>query len=108
NKPAVLNCGPELPLPDGFDGFLIQAQARAADDLDIRHLASTVDFNIEKHGALVLGSASFFRVLRFLLIEQEWNGRVKTDAVSRATRGGGVRGFAGIVPRAVMQRRLRL
>ena len=56
----------ERPLLDGLDGFLIQAQAEAAADLDIVGAAVRPDFDRELDRALMAEQASLLTVLGLL------------------------------------------
>src|SRR6266550_1358274 len=60
---AVLHGRLEFPLPHGFDGLLVQAQAQTAGNANVARLAIGTDDQIENAGSLILRFAGFFGIL---------------------------------------------
>src|SRR5690349_4389950 len=57
---TVLVSRTEAPLVYGLDSFLVESQAQATQHLQIVSLAVGINFDVQHHGALILGAPRFF------------------------------------------------
>src|SRR3954470_14846679 len=61
---AIFRSRIELPGLHRLDGFFIQAEADTAGHFDVPRNAVSTNDQAKNHGALILGLAGFFRILR--------------------------------------------
>src|SRR5580692_4290064 len=64
---AVEQPGPKAPARNGFDGLLVQAQAKLLQHPDIADIAAGVHYDAQDHHALMLRLARFLGEFRFHL-----------------------------------------
>ena len=82
---AVFHARLEAPFLDGFDGFLIEAQAERADHFEIPRIPLLVDDDKQDDGALEFRLARFLGIFRLHLEDNRRRRNTTPNAVRAPT-----------------------
>lgn len=82
---TVFHARPELPLLNGFNGFLVETQAEGTHHFQVPGVAVFIDDHKKHYRALIFRFAGFFGILGFYFMQQAGRGNTAADLVRSAT-----------------------